>query len=129
MILEGKTLYEALGVAKDASQVRLAAAAAAGGCQPPLRSPACCYVAAPAYLVVDGPSSHKVTRDFILAQGSLPPKPLMLGTRCHPQAEIRKAFHRLALALHPDKNPGDASAVEKFQTLQKVYGILSDPDK
>ncbi|KAL4452266.1 hypothetical protein ABPG75_007928 [Micractinium tetrahymenae] len=45
------------------------------------------------------------------------------------QEEIRKAFRKLALALHPDKNPGDASAVEKFQTLQKVYGILSNPDK
>lgn len=36
---------------------------------------------------------------------------------------------RLALQLHPDKNPGDAAAVEKFQTLQKVYAILSDADK
>lgn len=49
--------------------------------------------------------------------------------RAASQEEIRKAFRKLALALHPDKNPGDASAVEKFQTLQKVYGILSDPDK
>lgn len=53
------------------------------------------------------------------------PAPRCLGL----QEEIRKAFRKLALALHPDKNPGDASAVEKFQTLQKVYGILSDPDK
>ncbi|KAL4441248.1 hypothetical protein ABPG77_011485 [Micractinium sp. CCAP 211/92] len=45
------------------------------------------------------------------------------------QEEIRKAFRKLALALHPDKNPGDSSAVEKFQTLQKVYGILSDAEK
>lgn len=45
------------------------------------------------------------------------------------QAEIRKAFHKLALQLHPDKNPDDASAKEKFQTLQKVYGILSDEEK
>ena len=45
------------------------------------------------------------------------------------QAEIRKAFHRLALALHPDKNPDDAAAVGKFQTLQRVYGVLSDEEK
>ena len=45
------------------------------------------------------------------------------------QAEIRKAFHRLALALHPDKNPDDAAAVGKFQTLQRVYGVLSDDEK
>lgn len=36
---------------------------------------------------------------------------------------------KLALQLHPDKNPGDAGAEDKFKTLQKVYGILSDPDK
>ncbi|PRW57170.1 chaperone dnaJ 6 [Chlorella sorokiniana] len=45
------------------------------------------------------------------------------------QADIRKAYMKLALQLHPDKNPGDAGAEEKFKTLQKVYAILSDPDK
>lgn len=36
---------------------------------------------------------------------------------------------KLALQLHPDKNPGDEGAKAKFQTLQKVYAILSDEDK
>lgn len=36
---------------------------------------------------------------------------------------------RLALQLHPDKNPGDKAAAGRFQTLQKVYAILSDDDK
>ena len=45
------------------------------------------------------------------------------------QADIRKAYHKLALQLHPDKNPDDASAKDKFQTLQKVHAILSDADK
>eukprot|EP00250_Pteridium_aquilinum_P008201 c17762_g1_i1 orf=159-1022(+) len=43
--------------------------------------------------------------------------------------EIRKAYHKLALRLHPDKNPGDQSAKEKFQSLQNVITILGDPDK
>jgi len=36
---------------------------------------------------------------------------------------------KLALQLHPDKNPGDEEAKAKFQVLTKVYGILSDPEK
>eukprot|EP00897_Mesotaenium_endlicherianum_P000025 jgi/Mesen1/10022/ME000073S09301 len=44
-------------------------------------------------------------------------------------AEIRKAYHRMALSLHPDKNPGDESAKDKFQTLQRIFGVLSDPEK
>eukprot|EP00898_Chlorokybus_atmophyticus_P004787 jgi/Chlat1/5309/Chrsp35S05252 len=44
-------------------------------------------------------------------------------------AEIKKAYHRLALQLHPDKNPNDESAHSKFQTLQRVYAVLSDEEK
>lgn len=43
--------------------------------------------------------------------------------------EIRKAYHKLALRLHPDKNPGDQNAKEKFQSLQNVIAILGDPAK
>ncbi|CAK9269316.1 unnamed protein product [Sphagnum jensenii] len=43
--------------------------------------------------------------------------------------EIRKAYHKLALRLHPDKNPGDEDAKEKFQSLQNVIAILGDPEK
>lgn len=45
------------------------------------------------------------------------------------QQEIKKAYHRLALRLHPDKNPGDEEAKEKFQQLQKVVSILGDEEK
>lgn len=45
------------------------------------------------------------------------------------QEEIRKAYHKLALRLHPDKNPGDQNAKEKFQSLQNVIAILGDPEK
>ncbi|KAK9290355.1 hypothetical protein L1049_008524 [Liquidambar formosana] len=45
------------------------------------------------------------------------------------QQEIKKAYHKLALRLHPDKNLGDEEAKEKFQQLQKVISILGDEEK
>jgi len=45
------------------------------------------------------------------------------------QQEIKKAYYKLALQLHPDKNPGDEEAKEKFQQLQKVISILGDEEK
>lgn len=45
------------------------------------------------------------------------------------QATIKKAYMKLALKLHPDKNPGDTSAHEKFQALNRVYRVLGDPER
>lgn len=42
---------------------------------------------------------------------------------------IKKAYRSLAMKHHPDRNPGDKSAEEKFKTVQKAYEILSDADK
>jgi molecular chaperone DnaJ len=44
-------------------------------------------------------------------------------------AEIKKAYRRLAMKYHPDRNPDDASAEEKFKEIQNAYAILSDPQK
>src|SRR5215213_4623629 len=46
-----------------------------------------------------------------------------------PQDEIRRSYRRLARKYHPDANPGDREAEERFKEIQQAYEILSEPEK
>ena len=43
--------------------------------------------------------------------------------------QIKKAYRTIAIKYHPDRNPGDKEAEEKFKEINEAYAVLSDPDK
>ena len=45
------------------------------------------------------------------------------------ESELKKAFKRMAMKHHPDRNPGDAEAEAKFKNIKEAYEILSEPQK
>ncbi|MEI6486096.1 MAG: molecular chaperone DnaJ [Sphingomonadales bacterium] len=45
------------------------------------------------------------------------------------EATLKSAYRRLAMKWHPDKNPGDASAEQKFKAISEAYDVLKDPQK
>lgn len=45
------------------------------------------------------------------------------------QEEIKRAYRKAALANHPDRNPGDPAAEERFKQAAEAYAVLGDPDK
>src|SRR6476659_359284 len=44
-------------------------------------------------------------------------------------SDIKRAYRRLAMDHHPDRNPGDHAAEERFKELAEAYQVLSDPEK
>ena len=53
---------------------------------------------------------------------------LGLGKDASPD-DIKRAFRKLAVKYHPDKNPGSKEAEEKFKEINEAYAVLSDPEK
>ncbi len=45
------------------------------------------------------------------------------------ESEIKKAYRRMAMKYHPDRNPDNKEAEDKFKEIQKAYDVLSDPQK
>jgi len=43
--------------------------------------------------------------------------------------EIKRSYRRLAMQYHPDRNPGDKKAEEKFKEASEAYEVLRDPEK
>ena len=43
--------------------------------------------------------------------------------------DIKKAYRKLAMKYHPDRNPGDKKAEENFKEVNEAYSVLSDADK
>lgn len=60
---------------------------------------------------------------------SFDPYKVLGVNRQAPEDEIKKAYRRLALQYHPDRNPNDKQAEEKFKEIGRAWGILSDPKK
>ena len=50
-------------------------------------------------------------------------------SRSASEAELKRAFKKLARTYHPDVNPGDAKAEERFKEISEAYAVLSDPEK
>ncbi|MGD8421301.1 MAG: DnaJ domain-containing protein, partial [Gammaproteobacteria bacterium] len=45
------------------------------------------------------------------------------------EADIKKAFRRLAMKYHPDRNPDDSEAEHRFKEAKEAFEVLSNPEK
>ena len=49
--------------------------------------------------------------------------------RSAPDEEVKKSYRKLAMQFHPDRNPGDKKAEEKFKEAAEAYEVIRDPEK
>ena len=66
------------------------------------------------------PTKGKKGRDFYKILGV---------ERAANQGQIKSAYRKLAMKHHPDKNPGNEEASDKFKEVSTAYAVLSDPNK
>jgi curved DNA-binding protein len=69
---------------------------------------------------MDMPPGNRFEKDYYAI--------LQVAPDCTPE-EVRKAYRKLALEWHPDRNPGNPAATEKFKEISEAYGVLIDPAK
>ena len=50
-------------------------------------------------------------------------------TRDSPEADVKKAYRRLAMKFHPDRNPDDHNAEDKFKEATEAYDVLTNEEK
>ena len=67
------------------------------------------------------PPAHNVTkRDYYEVLGV---------SRSADESELKSAYRKIALKFHPDRNPDDPEAEERFKEASEAYAVLSDPEK
>lgn len=73
-----------------------------------------------ALVILSEAAPKKESRDFYK---------ILKISRSATEQEIKKAFKRLSVQMHPDKNPGDEAAKKAYQEVSAAYEVLSDPEK
>src|ERR1700722_1072439 len=76
-------------------------------------------------------AAHQEAHDLQLRQNAMPRDPYeVLGVQKNASdADIKKAYRKLARQHHPDRNPGDKKAEAQFKEVQEAYDVLSDATK